>query len=76
MGLTFPSLPLCGRGEYKYRSQTAKSNLQEKYSNGISDNTINSPQNTPVQNGNHIQILTRSIHSRLALKTTPQRKQR
>ena len=50
-----PSLRLCERGEYNNRSQTASSNLQERCSNAISENTMNSPQNTPVQGVNHIQ---------------------
>ena len=33
---------------------------------------MNFPQNTPIQSKNHIQISTRSIHTRLALKTKPQ----
>ena len=61
---------LCERGEYNKRSQTTSSNLQEWCNNTISENTINSPQNTPVQTKNHIQTWPRSIHSRLAQDKT------
>ena len=71
----FPLLLLCKRDEYNNRSQTASSNLQERCSNTTSENPKNS-QNTPVESKNHIQIWTRSIHSRLALKTKLQGKQK
>ena len=70
-----PSLLLCKSGEYNNRSQTTTSNLKEKCSSAISGNTMNS-FNTPIQSKNHIQTWTKSIHSRLALQTKPQRKQR
>ena len=63
------------REEYNNRSQTTSCKLQERCSNAISENTINS-QNTPVQSKNHIQTQTRSIHSRMAVKTKPQGNQR
>ena len=69
-----PSLLLCLRGEYNNKSQTTSRNLQERCSNAISENTMNSPQNTPVQSENHILTWTTSIHSRPPLKTKPQRK--
>ena len=71
-----PSLLLCGRGGYNNRSQTTSGNLQERCSNTVSENTMNSLQNMPVQSKNHIQTWTKSVHSRLALQTKPQRKQR
>ena len=71
-----PALLLCKSGEYNNRSQTASSNFQERCNNAISENTMNFPQNTPVESKNHIQTWTRSIDSRLTLKTKPQRKQR
>ena len=70
-----PSILLCERGEYDNRSQMASSNFQERCSNAISENTLNSPQNTTVQSKNHIKTWTRSIHSTLALKTKLQGKQ-
>ena len=66
-----PSLLLCGRGEYDNRSQTKSINFLARCSNAISENTINSPQNTPAQSKNHIQTWTRSNHSRLPFKTKP-----
>ena len=71
-----PLLLLCERGECNNRSQTTSSNFQERCSNAISENTMNSPQNTPVQSKNHIHNWTRSVHGRLALQTQPQGKQR
>ena len=64
----FHPLLLCMRWVYNIL-QTASSNLQEKCSNTISENTMNSPQSTPVQSHNHTQTWIRSINSRLALHT-------
>ena len=51
-------------------------NLQKMSDYAISENTMNSPQNTSVQSKNNIQTWTRSICSRLALYTKPLGKQR
>ena len=50
-----PSLVVCERGKHNNRLQTTSSNLHERCSNANSENTINPPQNTPVQSKNHIQ---------------------
>ena len=63
-GKEVPTLLFCKRGEYNNRSQTTSSNLQERCSNTISENAINSSPNIPVWSTNHIQTCTRSIHSR------------
>ena len=51
-----PSLPLCQRGQYNNRSQTASSILQEICSNATYciDNTMNFSQNMQVQSKNQI----------------------
>ena len=64
------------RGEYYHRLQITSRNIQKLHSNNITETTMNSTQNTPIQSQNHIQAWTRSIHSRLAFQTKPQGKQK
>ena len=45
--MKFPLLLLCQRGEYNHRSQTTSSNLKKWLNNIITENTMNSTQNTP-----------------------------
>ena len=66
----FPSLAFCKRGEYHHRSKTASGKIKKRGSNTIIETTLSSTQHTPIQNYDHIQTWTRSIHSR------PQGKQR
>ena len=40
----------------------------------LSENTMNSSQNTPIQSQNHIQTWTRPVHCILALQAKPQEK--
>ena len=71
-----PSLLLCDRSEHNHRPQTTSSNIQKRCSNTVTETMINSTQNTPIKSQDHIKAWTRFIHSRLALKTKPQGKQR
>ena len=70
-----PSLMLCQGGKHNHRSITNPgSNPKKRCSHIVTEITMHTTQNSPIQSEYNLQTWTGTVHSRLAVKTKPQRK--